>query len=276
MSKRPSGESLGTVQRVVEVIRFFAEHGEATLKELSTALLLAPSTCHRLLDLLGRDGFIEQDMARKRYRIGRELFRIAALVQSKHDIRTIALPFLRHVVDACDETCVLSLYLPSEGKIFFAEKVDSSRLLRYQLQMNTPISVLWGASGRAILAFLDKDDVDRIYAMEGRAPASGEPLPARRTLEKELAAIRERGYDMTYGQKVAGAVGISAPVFGIDGKVIGSLCVTVPEARIAAKDRPRLGELVRTTADKLSAALGSRRQSKQSEKHDGERAKASA
>ena len=259
MNKRGAGESLGTVQRVVEIIRFFSERGDATLKELSLALSLAPSTCHRLLELLGRDGLVEQDAAHRRYRIGRELFRIAGLVQSKHDIRAIALPFLRKLVDACDETSVLSLYLPTDGKIFFAAKVDSSMMLRYQLRMNTPMSVLWGASGRSILAFLDKDEVDRIYAAEGRAPGSGEPLPSRRALDKELATIRERGYDITYGQKLTGAVGIGAPVFGVDGKVLGSICVTVPETRIAAKDRPRLGELVRATTAELSAALGTPR-----------------
>jgi DNA-binding IclR family transcriptional regulator len=254
--KRTSGENLGTVQRVVEILRFFAERGDATLKDLSTALNLAPSTCHRLLDLLGRDGLIEQDTVRRRYRVGSEFYRISAQVQSRHDVRAVALPFLREVVDACDETCVFSLFLPAEGKVFFAEKIDCSRLLRYQLNMNTPVSALWGASGRSVLAFLDADQVDRIYAMEGRSPATDEALPPRDALDGELAAIRKRGYDITYGQKVAGAVGIGAPVFGFDDKVIGSLCVTIPKARIAAKDRPRLGELVRDVAARLSAALG--------------------
>jgi IclR family transcriptional regulator, acetate operon repressor len=258
MSKR-AGESLGTVQRVVEVLRFFAEHGDATLKELSTAIELAPSTCHRLLELLGRDGLIEQDQVRRRYRVGSELHRMAALVQARHDMRAIAVPFLREVVDACDETCVLSVYLRSEGKIFFAEKIDSSMLLRYQLKMNTPVSVLWGASGRAILAFLEPQEIDRIYASEDRAPGTGEALPSRQALEKDLAAIRERGYDITHGQKITGAVGISAPVFGIDGKVVASLGLTIPEVRIAAKDQPRLGELVRATAARLSGSLGARR-----------------
>ena len=259
MTKRPGGESLGTVQRVIEIIRFFAENGETTLKELSIALSLAPSTCHRLLELMGRDGLIEQDRARSRYRLGSQMYRIAALVQSRRDIRVTALPFLRSVVEACGETCVLSLYLPSEGKIFFAEKIDSNKMLRYQLTMNMPVSVLWGASGRAVLAFLDKETVDRIYAQEGSAPATGEALPSRRALEKDLAAIRERGYDVTFGQKVAEAVGISAPIFETDGKVVGSLCVTIPKNRIIAKNRPRLGQLVSATARRLSEALGSSR-----------------
>jgi IclR family acetate operon transcriptional repressor len=259
MTKRPAGESLGTVRRVVEVIRFFAERGDATLKELSLALSLAPSTCHRLLELMGRDGLIEQDRVRSRYRVGSEMYRISALVQSRRDIRKTALPFLRSVVDACGETCVLSLYLPSEGKIFFAEKIDSDKLLRYQLTMNMPVSALWGASGRAIVAFLDKETIDRIYSQEGRAPGTGEELPSRRALEKDLLAIRQRGYDVTFGQKVSGAVGISAPIFETGGKVVGSLCVTIPKNRITSKDRPRLGQLVHATAQRLSEALGSPR-----------------
>lgn len=262
MTKRQPGEAIGTVQRVVEVLRFFAERGEANLKELSIALSLAPSTCHRLLDLLGRQGLIEQDNADRRYRVGTEMFRISALVQSRDDIRSIAKPLLRQLVDACDETCVLSIYQPSEGKIFFAERIDSSRALRYQVTMNVPVSVLWGASGRAILAFLDSETVDRIYRSEGRAPGSGEALPSRRVLDKELAAIRERGYDVTHGQKIAGAIGISAPVFGVDGKVVASICVTTPESRIKPKDYPRLGRLVRSTAARLSQAIGSPRMDK--------------
>ena len=257
MTKRPPGEAIGTVQRVAEVLRFFAERGEANLKELSVALSLAPSTCHRLLDLLGRQGLIEQDNADRRYRVGMEMFRISALVQSREDIRSIARPLLRELVDSCDETAVLSIYLPVEGKIFFAERADSSRMLRYQLSMNVPVSVLWGASGRAILAFLDSDTVDRIYESEGRAPGSGLSLPARRALDKDLATIRERGYDTTHGQKIHGAVGIGAPVFGVGGKVVASLCITVPESRIKKSDYPRLGAAVRSAADRLSQAIGS-------------------
>ena len=157
-----SGEALGTVHRVIEILRLFGEKGELTLKEMSLALALAPSTCHRLLELLGREGFIEQDMVNRRYRIGREFFRVSGLVQSKHDVRRLARPFLEKMVEVCDETAVFSIYVPSEGKIFFAEKVDSSMMLRYQLPMNTPVSALWGASGRSILAFLDRAAIDRL------------------------------------------------------------------------------------------------------------------
>ena len=250
------GEGLGTVERVVEILRYFADRGESTLKELAAGVSLAPSTCHRLLDILASDGMIERSAARRTYSIGREFFRLASLVRAKYDVCSIAEPFLREGVDACNETCVLSLYQPAERKMFYAEKVDSSRLLRYQLPMNVLVSVLWGASGRSILAWLDRADVDRIYKEESSAPASREALPSRKALEAELCNIRERGYVVSYGQKIDGAVGFGSAVFGADGKVVGSLCITAPSTGVNKRDEPRIGKLIQKQAGLLSAALG--------------------
>lgn len=250
------GETLGTVQRVVEILRHLAEHGETTIKDLSAALGLVPSTCHRMLDLLAREGLVDRNAARRSYVVGPEFFRLASLVHTHLDVRSVARPFLQQVVDACNETCVLSLYLPAEGHMVFAEKCDSSQLLRYQLTLNAPLPVAWGASGRSIMAFLPEEERKRLYKATGTAPATGHKLAPAAELEEELAGIRKHGYAITHGQKIAGAVGISAPVFGAGGTVIGSLGVTVPEQRIAEADEVELADLVRRHANALSRALG--------------------
>ncbi|MEH2498880.1 IclR family acetate operon transcriptional repressor [Bradyrhizobium sp. AZCC 1678] len=254
MSDKP--ETLGTVQRVVQVLRHLAETGETTIKDVSAALGLVPSTCHRMLELLSRDGIVERDPIARSYSVGPEFFRLAALVELKHDVRILARPFLQKIVDGCGETGVLSLYLPAECRMIFADKVDSSQLLRYQLSMNTPLPVLWGASGRAILAFLPTAEVDRVLKMSDCAPASGEKRPARHQLLSELTAVRERGYAISRGQKIAGAVGINAPVFGASDRVIGSLGVTMPEQRSTRANEAEISRLVTDQAEALSRALG--------------------
>ncbi|MBC7779474.1 MAG: IclR family transcriptional regulator, partial [Proteobacteria bacterium] len=81
---------------------------------------------------------------------------------------------------------------------------------------------------------------------------------ARRALTQGLAAIRTRGYALTFGQRIAGAVGIFAPVFGASGRVTGSLGFTIPEHRYdAAREVPISACAVRL-ADQLSASLGYR------------------
>ena len=150
----------------------------------------------------------------------------------------------------------LGLYLPVPRKMIFAEKVDSSQLLRYQLPMNMPLSVLWGASGLAILAYLPDDQIDAILSEEGAAPASGEPPPSRAALDRQIGKIRACGFAISYGQKIAGAAGISAPVFGANGIVVGSLGVTVQLSKLKAADERRLGLLLSEKAAELSRRLG--------------------
>ena len=74
----------------------------------------------------------------------------------------------------------------------------------------------------------------------------------------ELAAIRARGYALSFGQRIAGAVGIFAPVYGAGGRVTGSLGFTIPEQRFEpAREAEFAREACRLAAE-LSAGLGYR------------------
>jgi DNA-binding IclR family transcriptional regulator len=248
--------ALGPVTRSIKLLQYLGEHGHTTIKDASAALSLAPSTVHRLLDLLGKENIVEHNQIERNYRIGPEFFRLAAKVYERYDVRALSIPVLTEIVGACDETCLLGLYLPVVGKMTFAAKVDSSRALRYQIPLNTQISVFWGASGRSILAFLPKEDIDRIHRQEAPSPATGEAVTSRQKLEKELAEIRSNGIAMTRGQKTPGAVGISTPLFAASGTVIGSLSVTVPASELTAAKEKQIRSLLKVKSAELSVRLG--------------------
>lgn len=246
----------GTVARAVQLLARVAVEGTTTIKSLSQALSLAPSTVHRLLDLLANQGMIEHDAKHRRYSIGPEFYRVSALVVTRYDVVTLALPILRAVADETDESCVLGLYWPHQRRMSFAKCADSTRPLRYRVQLNTPLPIVWGASGRSILAHLPADEVEQVLAEEDASPGKGEALPSPDALARELAEIRVRGYAMSRGQKIAGAVGISAAVFGASGRVIGSLSITIPEIRFIEEQADKLGQLIQIRAGELSARLG--------------------
>jgi DNA-binding IclR family transcriptional regulator len=55
---------------------------------------------------------------------------------------------------------------------------------------------------------------------------------------------------------VKGAVGMGAPIFDHSGRVIGGLCITIPEVRYSALLEKPLSDLLKAQAHKLSTALG--------------------
>jgi IclR family transcriptional regulator, acetate operon repressor len=242
--------SSGPVTRSIRVLRFLGERKMTTIREASASLMLAPSTVHRLFDLLAREGMVEQDKTDRTYRTGPEFFRIAAQVVGHYDLRTLALDIMHEVVAVCEETCVLGLYLSTVRKMTLAERVDSTLPLRYQLPMITHLSLLSGASGRSILAFLPPDQIDLILRQEKAN------MPARAKVLRELKTIQEQGFAVSHGEMIAGAMAIAAPVIGAEGKAIASLGVTAPNERMHRAGVQRVSALLRDKARILSLRLG--------------------
>jgi DNA-binding IclR family transcriptional regulator len=249
-------DAKGTVERALELIQCFGQaRGEWTLSELADATSLPRSTVHRLLKLMQNRGFIESDEQTHRYRPGPELYRVGAILAARMPILAPAMPILRDIVRQSDETALLSLYYPRQLQKAFVAQVESTRSMRYVIELNIRTSLLWGASAHAILAYLDRDTIERAIAQRDPSPASGE-LPKRADLMREIARIHAEGYAWSVGEGVATALGLAVPVFGADGAVKGSLSVTYPEFRMDDDLNRTLISLLRDGAETLSRALG--------------------
>lgn len=252
-----SKEIVGTVARVVHLLQSLADMGDAiSVKALSDRLHLPPSTVHRLLALLMQHGMVERATDPRQYQIGGEFVRIGALVTSKIRIAEFARPFMTKVREACGEVCFFVRYLPAAKQVMIVDMVNSSHPLRYEIEMFKPTSLLWGATGRSILAFLPPAEIELAIVDGERSPATGQPLPRREKLIAELSEIRRRRYVLTSGQKLPGAVGMGVPIFSPNRRVIGSLCITVPKIRFMPDDEPKLAALLMAQAGDLHCALG--------------------
>ena len=260
MSEEAATESAkddGTVIRVIKLLMCVASSKtDISIKQFSEKLQLPASTVHRLLRILSKDAIIEQDPSTHRYRASSELFRLSSLLSSKSDISILAIPYMQEVVANCDEACMLVRYLPRTHQVEVIGAVNSSNRLRYEIELYRPHSLLWGATGRSILAFLPEQERDAAIRLKSRSPATGAPLPKTQLLIAELNEIRARGYAKTAGQKIEGAVGIGTPIYDSKGRVIASLCVTIPMVRFDPKKETALANLLKSQARQLSASLG--------------------
>lgn len=250
-------DSSGTVSRVVRVLRIFAAaRGDLALGDVAESLSLPPSTVHRLLKLLAGSGLVERSADGHRYQAGREFYRMALQVVGNTRTREIARPILEGVSRACGESVILCEYLPASHAFAVIDHVRSHHPLGYEVAELKPESLLWGASGRSILAFLPEAERDAVYTLAESSPAAGEKPPVRDRVEAELARIRARGYAQTEGQRIPGAVGLGVPVRRLGGHVFGSLCITAPAMRFPPDLIDRMVAVLKEHAQELSAMLG--------------------
>lgn len=252
---RPVADT-GTVARVALLLRLIVEQqGPFTLTDIAQASNLPAPTVHRLLDLLTQQGLVAHAKSQRSYRVGTELYRIASLVRVNVPLNQIVQPILADAAQECDETCYFALYLPAQLAVMYESRVDSSHSLDYRVEFNRPMSLLWGSSGRAILAFLPPERIQAAIEQERRFSRDGR-VPDETRLMAELKRIREQGYAYSRGQRVPGAVGVLAPVFDQTGTIYGSLGFTVPEQRFREDKLPQFIASATRHAAQLSNALG--------------------
>jgi IclR family transcriptional regulator, acetate operon repressor len=249
-------DAKGTVARTLKIIQCFGgSRVEWTLGDIARSANLPRSTAHRLLGLMQQEGFVEADARTRQYRPGPEFYRIAATLSANMPIIPLAMPILHDIARRSDETTLLSMFYPKQLQKAFVAQVESSRSMRYVIELNTRGSMLWGASAHAILAFLDEPTTRVALGDHETSPSTGLKVN-RNALRRELARIRTEGYARSVGERVETAVGIAVPVFGAEGLVKGSLSITYPESRMDEAHNRTLIVLLQDGARALSTALG--------------------
>src|SRR5262249_11823875 len=141
-------------------------------------------------------------------------------------LRRIAMPHLRKLVDACNEAAQLSLYVRERAELVTIAGLESTHPVRYVIDMYSWRPLHVGASGWAVLAFLPASE--RAALLAQRSARRSKSADAA-DLAQELEAVAARGYALTRGTRIEGAVGLAAPLFDPAGSVLGAVGIALPE-----------------------------------------------
>ena len=212
----------------------------ATVAELSAATDLDRAVLYRLLDTLADCGFVVRDHDTRRFHLGVALVELGARASRGLEVRRMALPGMRALMEQVREAVCLAVRDRSD--VVVVDRVEPPGLfvrVGYHVGFRHPLSV--GAHGRALLAFLDPEDR---RAFVERHPALG----------PELEATRARGYGLSADELERGAAGVAAPVLDRNGRAIASVGVVAPSPRLT--DPAGLGPRVRNLALEVSRRLG--------------------
>jgi DNA-binding IclR family transcriptional regulator len=238
-------DGVRAVDRALEILLAFdGGPAEMTATELSRRTGLSRPTLYRLMRTLERHGFVDAVGEPQRFRLGATIGRLGSRWTSSLDLAPLAQPALRALHELTGETVAL-FALRGDRRMCLVE-IPSAQPLGFQRGVGYSEAIATGASGRAILAHLPGPPP---RSCDGEQP---------RALAAELARVRERGWAVSRGELIAGAVAIAAPFFGADGRVAGSLAVFGPEARLDEARVARCGAWLVERCAALSAALGHR------------------
>nr|ACL11819.1 putative transcriptional regulator [Mycolicibacterium brisbanense] len=227
---------------------------EFGVRQLAGIAGTSASTTHRLLADLEAIGMVART-AEGSYRLGLDFYRLAIRGAEKFSIRSLVEQPLAALARDLDETTFFGLYDESTNSMTFAATAESTKPLRYVVELNQRIPLHAGASGLAILASLPASAQERVLGTRDLASVTERTVTDVKRLRRRLGEIRDRGYALSRGERIPGALAIAAPVLGPGDTVIGDIGVTMPEANFDPADEQRMAEVVIAAAAALSEML---------------------
>lgn len=228
----------------------------------------------RTLATLAEVGMVSRDPVTQNYRLGYQLYALAARTLEAELVRA-SVPHLRRVVTATRETA--NLCVLRGGNVLTLSSEMSEYAFRGVGWEGVSTAAWQTSSGRVLVSDWADDDLRRWYDVHGNDtavlrpfatfanPAGGlESLPPRQGRPRitdfagfraEMIKIRAYGYATVDEEFEKGLVGVSAPVFDFRQNIVAAINVSGPKPRLGAH-LEEVGALTARIARELSAELG--------------------
>lgn len=244
-----------SIDRAAAILRSFRDHGaELTMSDISRTTGLTTSTVHRLLAAMHNNELVRQTRDR-RYAPGPL---IAQLVQDDvvaSTLREAALPTMSALRDEIHETVGLHRLLSTDERVVVDQVESHQPLRRTYTELGVPIPLPYGAPGKAMCAWLSPAHSAAILQREiPRLTPTTVTEPG--VLRGQFAEILQRGFALSFAERVPGIRTVAAAFFDHHGAVSGSLSVSGPEMRMPPEQMEAIGPYVRRAAWAVSEALG--------------------
>ncbi len=220
-----------------------------TLAQLSAALDSPKSSLLTLLRPLVAKSYLTHDGGY--YRLGSEIFRLAADIVSTRSFPRLIRPFMQQLMERSQESVYLAVVDKAAGCVTYVEGIDSPQPVRYMAPLGAPRPLYCSAAGRVLLAYADEAWRERYLKTVVLKPMTDRTLTNRSLLRKEIAKIRETGLAVSIGQAVPGAAGLAAPIFDAQGQVPAALLIGAPIDRFE-RELPALRKLMLELAKQAS------------------------
>ena len=219
---------------------------------LARRLSLSKAVVYRILQSLQSRQLLRFDDQSRTYALGPAALVLGSRALDGQDLRTAALPILRHLQHVTGETTTVSA-LVGTSRIYL-DQVVSPRELKMMVEIGRSYPLHAGSSSKAILAFVSQELRDQILE-EGLDALTSRTITDAGSLVDELLRVARTGVAVSRGERQHGAASVAAPVFGCHGDVAGSISICGPIQRFDAATIRRYAPLVKRSAEEISRSL---------------------
>ena len=199
-----------SVFRTVDILKCL-NNNINTLTEIAEYCQLSDSTSHRLLKTLEKTNLVTQDASTHRYYLGPLIAQLSSNPQTTHQQLTIcSQEDMNRLAMISDETIGICVLVGTRLiRLFNIPSKSSLRVWEEGINLGQPFI---GAPARVLFSQLKNDEIKILLDNVKLKPLTANSITNKEMLRQQIVKVRQQGYAISYGERVQGAIGISAPI----------------------------------------------------------------
>ena len=242
-----------TIDKAFAIMRCLAQaNTPLSLKDISGRTGYPKSTAYRVLSSLRLHNAIVQDNDGK-YRLGAVLFELGNAVERQWNIKQIAKPYLQQISNQVSES--VSVAMLDGDSVLILDSEAAFNQISVMVDVGTRFPLHACALGKAILAYLPKEEAMSALARTGMPMYTPHTIADLGAMRRELESVRERGYAIENGEMRIGMRSAAAPIFDISGAVTYAIAMTGMFRRVTDEDFVKGIALITQAAAEISQKL---------------------
>ena len=255
MEKTNPNYPIKVLDKTFSILDILLQHDSSMhMTEISEKLGLYPSTIHRILDTLKYWGYVEQDPKSQKYRLGLKLLALGMAKLHQMDLVREATPYLKELVNQCNETVHLGVL--EEGEVLYLAKEESSQTIRMISYVGKRAPLHCTSLGKVILAYLSAEERKKILGKKVLPSFTENTITDKGELEKKLGKVREQGFALDREENEKDVRCVAAPIKNYQGEVIAAISISSPIFRLDKNRQNNLKKALIDTSEKISKRLG--------------------
>lgn len=221
-------KTVNAVRTSLEILEALKKHGEMGITELANEVGVSKGTVHNHLSTLEHEDYVVK--SKKAYQLGFRFVDLAHHAKDRVDIYDLARQEVEKIGNKSGE---MALYTREEhglGVCLYRSLGEDA--VETPLYVGHRSKLHHTAVGKAILAHLPRERVERIVDRRGLEAYTENTITDSEELFDELEEIRERKIAFNHEETIPGLVGVGAPIVNRYDDVAGAISVIGPASRM--------------------------------------------
>ena len=250
----PTGSSQSLERGLAILLSFREARPSLGIADLARELGLSRSTTHRYVSTLATLGYLQQDEATRKYRLGPRVLDLGFSAINSMEVRELAAPHLRRLAEETGHT--VNMAILDGVDVVYVERLPSphpeQRRLDLDLHVGSRLPAYCTSLGKALLAFQPPELLDRIE-LTRRGPNT---VTSKRALAAELEQVRATGLALNNEELAYGLRSIAAPIRARSGEPVAAINLAAHRSSVALEDLvAKLGPALLRVSDEISSRI---------------------